>query len=271
MTVQSQQVGRLVRQLRKQRDITGIELGKRAGLSQSKISKIETGYYPVLHAAEVEKILNILDAPKTIRQQVSVALGKMNMERLQIGVPGLQLRIKPPEYRRNVKQYRIFGINLIPVLLQIAPYRHAILKSYSMDQDDINEWMKEMITRQDLLWQKDVSFYFVIHEAALYTSPATTAEQLAQLDRVERVMDIKNVTLGIIPLQAGLTLTENASFALHDDAMVSKTIANGEIESTDEEDIALHARIFKELERLSVGGDEAKMLIRRAYDYFSAL
>ena len=270
MVAGGQQIGQLIRQLRRQQGMTGAELGRKAGLSQSKISKIETGSYAVLRPVEVEKILNILNASKTIRQQFAVALGDMRARNTWVKVYNVHLGIKPPEYRQHIKKYRVFGINIIPALLQIPPYRYAVLQSYGIEQDAIREWMKEMVKRQDFLWQKGLSFHFIMSEAALYTLPANIEAQVEQLDRVERMIGMPNITIGIVPLQAGLTVTENASFVLHDDKRLVKTIGNGEIESTNEEDLILHARIFKELERSSVVESEAKELIGKARKYFFA-
>ncbi|MEK7152781.1 MAG: helix-turn-helix transcriptional regulator, partial [Patescibacteria group bacterium] len=70
----SKQIGETIRTLRRQRNLTGEELARKAGLSQSKISKIETGQYRNLQIKELEIVLNILDAPKTIRQQIQLAM-----------------------------------------------------------------------------------------------------------------------------------------------------------------------------------------------------
>src|ERR1700691_5335176 len=71
-------VGQAIRNLRRTRNMTGEELGKRVGLSQPRISKIETGIDPSPKSADIVAILDILEAPQTIRQQIMSALGRSN-------------------------------------------------------------------------------------------------------------------------------------------------------------------------------------------------
>lgn len=132
-----------------------------------------------------------------------------------------------------------------------------------------SEIMKETIQRQDLLWDQRHTFHFILQQTALYTKPANYAVQLAQLDRLERLTDVPNIKIGVVPLEAGLPVTENATFALYDNERLMKTVANGDIRSSDPQDIALHARIFADLDRRALYYDEAKKYIRQAISYFS--
>src|ERR1700691_1655660 len=120
-------IGQLIRELRRQRNMTGGELAQRIGLSQSKISKIETGLDTNIPSSRIEKILNILEAPQTIRQQIQASLGNSDIVQVR------RLRTRPVsaheralEELRVVNLLRTFSFNLCPALLQTVEYREAL-------------------------------------------------------------------------------------------------------------------------------------------------
>lgn len=262
-------IGQLIKGLRRQRNMTGEELGKRVGLSQSKISKIEIGFYEQLHLKEVDAILNILDAPKTIRQHIYKL-----MDRAQLSTPGirpyrLQYRSEYYELQLKTLYLRMYVINSIPALLQTADYRLASLKRYGVTQEETKLKMKAALKWQDLLWDTKHTFHIILLQAALYTLLLPASRHIAQLDRIERLIDLPNVKIGIIPVEAGLPLPENGLFVLYDENVLIKPMADYEIESIDPDDIALHLKIFRELDRLAYYNDEAKAYIRKAMAHFS--
>ena len=265
----AQQAGKLIRNLRRQRELTGGELGRKVGLSQSKISKIETGFYAKLQPQEIEAILNILDAPKTIRQQIYRAMETPDPRTLVYRDYNTRYDFKLwTKLERKTTQKRTYTINLVPAFLQIAEYRQALLKAYGIPEDIRAHIMEESLVQQDFLWDKRRSYHFIMHQAALYTSPLAHAAHIVQLDRLERVIDIPNVTLGIVPFQNGLPLSENGSFALFDESHVTLTVAYGDIESTDPKDITLHVKIFEALDRLAWYGQDAKQLVSEATSFY---
>lgn len=263
----SLQIGETIRKFRRQRNLTGSELGRRAGLSQSKISKIETGYYPNLQISEIQKIMNILNLPKTIRQQILAALELADTDnkfRLH-AVPHWQGNAY--EREGKAKTIRIFS-SIIPALLQTMAYRKAILTNLSLGQEDLARYMNETVKRQDLLWDANRQYHFVFYESALFTSVTGRDGQLVQLDRIERFIGMPHIKIGIIPHEAGVVPIDHGPFVLYDDLLSVSIFSNFEAESRDPEGIVLDLRLFHELECLAAYDDEAIRLIRQAADYF---
>jgi transcriptional regulator with XRE-family HTH domain len=262
-------IGRTLRELRKSQGMTGTVLADKTGLSQSKISKIETGANPHILLEDAEKILNILDTPETIRQQI--------LRQIDDG-PNRNMKFRPLhishafgrsyELERNASQVCVFTYNVLPALLQTLEYRKSLLENYNLIPEKIAEIMSTSLKRQELLWRKDCRFHFVLPEAALYTRLAGVSMQHIQLDRLCQFSGLANIKIGIIPLEAGLCPAENGNFAIYDSRALIMCVGTGEIESNDFKDLNQHQRIFAELAQIASYGDNALSLIRKASEHF---
>jgi Domain of unknown function (DUF5753) len=231
---------------------------------------IETGIDTNTRPDDIEKILDILEAPQTIRQQVLGDLGHALAiaQRRRLSAD-LQFNW-PLERERNADMVRIFSFHYVPALLQTLEFRQAMLKRLEMSDIELRLAMNITLKRQDRLWDKQRRFAFIMHEATLYTAPGDHALQVAQLDRIEQFIGVRNIKIGIIPLEAGLVPgAEYSPFIIYDNRCLNKVVSNFEIESDDPREIAEHLKIFAELERRADYGDSARALIRKAIDYFS--
>lgn len=268
-TKSSLKIGSLLRKLRKEQRMTGDTLAKKTGLSQSKISKLETGVHTTPSIHDVEKILNILQAPKTIQQQVFLLL-----EEVHIYSPRQNQYVIPTikgigELEKNVARIRVHTIGMLPLLFQTVDYRLGYLRRQGAPVESLDGLVQEMIKRQDALWSEGRKVTAIINETALYTLVASKRVQSAQLDRLERLLDTPHTRVGIIPLEAGLATVENGPFCLYDDSVLAKGVAEGEMRTRDKEDILLYINVFKELEDKAWFGDQAKVLVRKAVDYLA--
>ena len=265
------QVGQTIRELRKKRGITGEEMGRRAGLSQSKISKIETGYYTRLQYGEIKKILNILGASHTITQQIlRVVDDAAHNADSKVWFYEYNYSHASGELEQRANLIRIYTANGIPALLQTTAYRTASLQRKGILGDELNDYLKRTVERQDLLWNEKRVFHLILPQAALYTLEAPKRVHVAQLDRLERVISgMLSVKLGVIPVEAGTVLIEHSSFALYDEHTLIQALARYEITTQDQQEIECHSDVFTALERLAFYDDDAIALIRKAVDYFS--
>jgi hypothetical protein len=235
-------------------------------MSQSKISKIETGFYTQLIPSEIEVILNILDAPKTISQQVIQSIVDGNQQYTTRKVtPRWSAASKVFERERETRLLRNFTFQHVPAILQTVEYRNALMGHY--DEDDTN--YSVIMKRQDLVWDGNHRYHIILHEASLYTIFSAHRVHIAQLDRLERFIGAEYVKLGIIPLEAGLIPFENSVFVLYDERLVVAVIGSNEIELDSPLDIAEHVSMFKALEKKAEYDDGARRLIHKAVNYFN--
>lgn len=267
----SRVLGEMIRELRHQCKMTGIELARKTGLSQSKISKIETGKCQNLQFREISALLNILGASDTVRQQAQAIFERVKPSYIAGQKYEVPFYTGYFELEKQTKHLRIFMICGIPALLQTLEYRDRVLQEYGQfrEGESREAIMRETLKRQDLLWDKRYTFHFILHQTALYSAPASQSIQLTQLDRLVRFVDMPNIKLGIIPFEAGLPVTENTTLALYDDVYVTKTVASRETSSKEPHDVALYTKVFVDLDRRALYYDEARALIHQAIEYFN--
>jgi len=271
MNAHSLKIGSLLRTLRRERNVTGERLALAANMSQSKISKIETGFYSKLAERDVEVLLDILDAPKLIRQQVRTHLNGYSKEPGQAYRP-LQV-IDSYAKEKETTLTRTFRLSTPHPLLQTMEYREASMQQYfninTADERKIGDIMKELPLRQDQLWDTTKYFHFIMYESVLYTLVTDIQTQLAQLDRIERFVGGKRIKVGILPFKEGLKATENTGFRLYDDRSLITANGISEVEITDQTIISEYIKIFDLVDQRVVYGEAARKLIHEAIDYFS--
>lgn len=262
-------IGSIIKSLRKERGMTGSVLAVKAGFSQSKMSKLESGKYTLLQPSDIERILNILEAPKTIQQQAFLLLEKIYPDALMRKLDGKMLISDVYSIEKDTQSIRLYNIGHIPVLLQTMDYRIGLLKQlFTIPTEQWEDILKDFVKRQDLLWSKEHHLHAIMTEAALYTLVTHKRAHIAQLDRLERLLLTPHTKIGIIPVQSGLASAEASSFTLYDDTLICKVFAEGEIHSNDKGDIVLYLKLFNELEKKAHYSEDARVCIRRAIDYF---
>src|SRR5580700_7368368 len=158
-------VGDIVRSLRQSRKLSGNELAKRAGMSQSKVSKIETGTVTKLKIPEVEKLLTILDAPVTIQQQVARTMNSPTSNPQKISGKHSYAQILALEHQ--TKQIQLYSHPLIPAVFQTPAYREALLNYLAITRDLARERQKITLERQDMIWDKRRRYHVLLHESVL--------------------------------------------------------------------------------------------------------
>jgi len=266
----SQRIGCLLRELRKQRRITGQELAPLAGISQSRISKIENGYSSKIDVEQIENLLDILKPSKIIRQQIAMLLFQSaSGSGVQYTYPFMDMPYTLDELQKMTKVFRCYIVCGISAVLQTAEYRAAYLKRLGLSEQEAQQELGRNIERQDALWDVSKTFHLVMPEAALYTMPADCRVQIAQLDRLERIVGSKNVHIGIIPMQAGVSVFETGSFTLYDEEVLYVFMGDHVVRVTEAESLVKYLSAFDEMIQMSCFDADAIELIRKAERYFS--
>lgn len=267
----AQKLGAHIRELRKARGITGVELGVLVGLSQSKISKLEQGLRPLITSEMLARILNALQADPIQKQQAELLAAQADIPSAAVEtydfnyVMGHHL-----ELQQNMHELWDFTANLIPLLLQTTEYRTAQLKKMGLDDQALSDNMRETTKRQDLLWNLEQKYYIIFLENTLYTLPSTVSVQLAQLDRLERILNLANCTIGIVPLEAGSSLFPIPACMIYDKNIMVYEVGSRDLIVKDQAEITLALKAFKQLLGLAHTGDSAKALIHKAAAYFNS-
>ena len=249
----------MVRTLRRNAGITGVELARLVGVSQSRISRIETGHL-VPQANEVDRVADALEVDAKTRTQLhdQARAARSTMRSWRAlhaeGIAKHQGDIARME--QTAAKLRLFQPNLVPGLMQTAEYaRHAM--ELATDSQDIGLALARRIARQSMLYERGKSFDFLITEGALRWRIVPTDIHVGQLNHLASLATLKNVSVGVIPWHAPVAALQNTMFCLLDDRMAYVELLGGEVVTEDRQDIEQYAATFAALGDAAVTGENA--------------
>ena len=146
-----------------------MEAARRAGMSQPKISKLETGrLMPSLD--DLQALLALYRAAPAARQELLEIAGRMhastesNRTILRRGAAYRQARLS--ELEHEAASLRYFSPVVLPGLLQTAEYMRRVF-SLELSGTELARTVAARQQRQEILYDTARSFTFVISEAAL--------------------------------------------------------------------------------------------------------
>lgn len=236
LLIKRRQLGAELRRLRERAGLSGRQLAEQVGISQSKISRIESGATmpnaPEVNAwvvavsaptSAVENLLMLTDAAYTEVHPWDIALR---------GQPHLQDDIQEIENRSGTKlDYEPF---VVPGLLQTAEYARRIFTMFepSYAELDIPAVVAGRLDRQIALFDQSQRFGFLITEAALRLRVGPLSMMLGQLDRISSLSTLENVSIGLIPQDAqvvthvphGFVIFESADHEAGDALVLVETV-----------------------------------------------
>ena len=273
---------RLAAELRRARDLAGIsgrDLAQRIGISQSKVSRIESGT-AIPSAPEVTAWANAVDVPDEVKELLAALTEAVFTEvhtwrsALQ-SQPHLQDDIQELETRAG--RICIYQPSVIPGLLQTAEYARRVFSLFQPPyaEGDIPAAVAGRLDRQLALFEEERQFDFLITEAALCWRPGPPALLLAQFDRIASLSTLSNVSIGLIP-HASRAVTSGAhSFIIlepqgreHDGTQASAGAAAVTVETihasltiNDPESVGLYRQRWSLLEQMAIYGDEARTFL----------
>jgi transcriptional regulator with XRE-family HTH domain len=216
--------------------LSGRELARAAGLSQSAVSRAERGE-SVLSLPEVTAWAGATGASED-RRAVLLALAEAAVNevatfrvRLGSGLAAVQDSVRDLEASARV--VRNFQPGIIPGLLQTAGYARRIMALAAIGHDaSIGAAAAARLARQETLHNPARSFEFLITEAALRYRPgspdvptapagdppaARTHETLtAQLDHLAAVATLETISFGVIPADAEMHAITRCGFILYE-------------------------------------------------------
>ncbi|MFI5993028.1 helix-turn-helix domain-containing protein [Streptomyces sp. NPDC051362] len=259
-------LGGRLRELRAGAGLQGKELAERLGWQRSKVSRLELGKQTAT-ASDLEAWALALDAPGEVADLHSRLRGLDSQQRswrrqLARGHRAVQDRYVV-EYRRT-STVRGYEATVIPGLFQTPDYaRHLILLNAELMQSprDTDEAVNARMRRQEVLYEGDKTFRILVWEGALHALIGPAEVMAGQLDRL---IGLPQISLGIVPLGAPLTLSPKHGFWIFDEEQVVVETINTELTLESTEDITLYGRAWDRLEESAVHGQQARRLTGRA-------
>jgi len=267
--------GQRLRELRQQAGLTTYSVADRTELSQSKISRLETGKL-LPTSGDVESIAAALDLPYQIRDELSDEVQQLRTEvtswrrHARKGLSTKQKAVR--EQERETTLLRGFQPVLVPGLLQLPEYARSVFTaSWWSSPVDVGKAVANRIERQAILYEHDRQFEFILTEAALRHTLCSPAVMQAQVGHLITMTRMGNVRLGVIPFDRLLPANPMHPFWLYDARMVSFETFSGETLLRDERDVRLYTQIFAQFGSVALWGDDARAMLDGLTDEYRHL
>jgi transcriptional regulator with XRE-family HTH domain len=252
-----------LREARRAAGLTGERLSARCGISQSKISKIETGKV-LPSVTDVERILTALGARQDLTDELLALARLANTEfqsvraSLRRGLHQKQRELAALE--ADTAHIRFFLPLMITGLLQTPEYARASMANFPGDHPQA---IAKRLDRQAALYNPAKRFTFVLTEAAVRWQLCEPAVMAVQMGRLASLSELPNIRLGIIPLDAYVPDGPLNTFTVYDDRIATAETFGGVIMMRDPRDVADHLKLFAFFEQHAVFDNGARKLLEQ--------
>ena len=243
-------LGPTLARLRKGMGITGAQLGKLVGMSQSKISRLENGV-GLPDPKDVGLVARKLGADdEVVGHLVELAENLSNHM-----TDWRHTATEPATMQRHMGQLetktsviRVFQPSVVVGLLQIHGYAHAVLSKLSPSPDPSREAIldavNERMKRQASLSDPRKTFHFVMAETVLMNQICPPAVMEAQIDWLRKMSARNNVTVAFVPVDTEWKAVPLHGFALLDEAAVEVDVSTTGLTSFGGAEVRAYRRIF---------------------------
>jgi len=262
-----------LRELRARSGLSGVRAAALAGISQSRISRIESGVF-VPKDTEIRALCRLYQTSEDVTAGLLEAAADLRIEagpaRLVIrrgDAHKLQERIGRIE--AESADIGVFQPALIPGLLQTADYMRAVFSDGGdLTGQDLERSVAARITRSQILGS-DKQFTFIVPEGALRWQATSPAVMAAQLDHLAELAG--RLPVGVIPWTRPVTVFTTTGFSLYDRRTVILGTRSGTSFITDPRDVADYVSLFDTLTSLALFGQEAQSIISGLADAYREL
>jgi transcriptional regulator with XRE-family HTH domain len=252
--------------LRADAGLTGVQLARLTGMSQSKVSKLETGQQTAT-VADVEALADALRVAATVKADLIDQASALHTEAHPWRARHYPtFRRRQGDLRRMEEQattVRLFQPNVIPGLLQTAEYARHVLTVNGVAADDMADAIASRVERQVVLYDQGKAFAFLVTEGALRWRLCPTSVHLAAIDRVANLSTLGNVRVGVLPWSSLTPASQTNMFCVLDDRAVLVETMTTELTLKERTDIDRYLDQFERLDALARHDDEARSLLDR--------
>lgn len=254
----------ILRQLRSDAALSGMEAARRAGYSQPKISRFETARQ-VPTAAEVRTLCRVYGAPPEVRDRLldlaaDLTAGTIRARAvLSHGARYMQQRVGKIEQASEL--VRSFTPTIVAGLLQTPDYVRAI-GSRDMAGEDLDSFVVSRASRQQIL-DTHRQFRLILTEGALRWHVGSPQIMTAQLEHLIEASHRTNLHLGVIPWTTPVHAPALHCFTIFDDRAVIVGTETATAIITDPADIADYDQRHAFYSQLAVVGDPARAVLGR--------
>lgn len=265
-----------LRAARHETTLTGVEAGRRAGMSQSKISKIERGFLlPSTH--DVDALCEVYGLDRSERDALLALASGLREEAsakviLARNVAEMQRRIEQLE--RSATRILSFQPTMVIGLLQTPVYQQLVFgvpDSRTPPREEIEEAVTARTQRQTVLDDQSKHFTLIMTEGALRWHAGSAAIMSEQINAIAAATARPNVRLGLIPWTTPVHHFPRHGFHIYDDDAVIAATETATATLTGAADIAAYRELFAALQASATFDDEARAHLERIGASYSEL
>lgn len=252
--------------------MSGRQAAARAGLSQSRLSRIERGAFMPTEA-EVRALCELYGAPAKLRRGMVAVTRDIREEQasarvvLQRGAWRLQQRIGRIEQASG--RIRSFHPLVVAGLLQTPAYMREVFRQ-AASNEDLDELVRTRTSRQQLV-RSGRELTFLMPEGALRWNLGGPEVMVPQLEYLAEATAMPQVGIGIIPFSTTSPSPPLHGFHVYDSRAVIVGTLTATAIITDSRDVADYERQFAELERVASFGAAARDAINRVANDFRGM
>jgi transcriptional regulator with XRE-family HTH domain len=216
-----------LRRARTAAKLTGKELAQLAGWAPSKVSRLETGgQMPT--TADLDTWAELCHLGKDAAAELRALLDEVQSARSEwvTRFRGGQIAVQR-DYNKLVaasSRIRYFETVWVPGLLQTPEYAHitftGIAALHGTPRDEIGGAVRARMERQRHLYDTGKQFEFLIAEPVLRWLLCPPDVMRGQLDRLQSVIGLPNVRIGILPMGVPLRVAPQNGFHLYDELAI---------------------------------------------------
>jgi len=264
-------LGKRLRELRRQADLSGRQLAESLRWPPSKVSKLENG-----RQSPTDNDIRVWARATESEGETDALLASLHTLAVQNIEWQRQLRGGLRAHQNEIvaldestRLFRAFESTYVPGLLQTAEYaraRFAQSVAVLKVRGDIDEVVQIRLGRQQILYRPDKRFHFVLTEAALRYRLCPPEVMLGQLDRLISLAGLPNVKFGIIDFETAYAVAPAHGFWLLDEERVMVETYSAELNLAGPQEIELYKSIFEHMATAASYGRQAREIIKRAIE-----
>jgi len=266
-------LGARLHELRAEAGLTGRGLAERLGWPQSKISKLENGKQTPT-STDLTAWAQAVGKPEAAGELVGRLRGletRFRSWKRQLAAGHKVRQEASGTEESNAETVRAFEPSIIPGIFQTAAYARHVLTNFSELQQtafDVEDGVRARLKRQATLYEPGHLFRVVVWEAALQTPYCPANVMVEQLDRLNGLIGLDTVQLGVLPLRVPLKASPKHGFWIFDERLVIAETVSAEMWLDDAADVALYSRLWEEFHAAAVYNRQARRLISLAQAAF---
>lgn len=267
-------LGKELKALRLQAGLTGTELAALIGVTQARVSRVETARFRP-DPSEVERWLEATGADKATRQQVRqlAASAVTEVTSYRTIFRGSLLNAQQALLRQDAKAQRIrhFQPYMVPGMFHTAAYARAAMLAVRTTEDGVDEAVEARLERGRRLRSPGApEYHAIVTEAALRWQPLNfkPADRAEVWRQLLAGAEPPNITVQVIPTDAPMRQAAMCAFMItqfrtetEEPTLVQVELPAVEMSFSGSEDVAAYETVWQRMADAALSPQESAELI----------